>query len=831
MRSIAFDRRPALTTALLAGGTLAALVLLWGADSTLSRLVRLELSFLTLPVTLCGALLTLGGLTLLLRGTEFTTRVALRRTGRPVTRVVRLDGALPGIHRMLTDLAWTALGLGLLSSASALPGVISDHQWVPDIAPVAHYLGGFDSLAVWGALILAPFLAARALATVRPDVGAIIRFPRAQLAAFGAAYALLGVDGVLSAAFGLGGAWPLLGFGLALALSCAASAIRRAMAIRPREGPPGLRRALYVTEAAWPVALWVATVALARAAERAATEPGIVGPGSVDASYLEVLHSLSVVQTLAVLLPFALIHYGRVLWPAVARIVRAPIGYLALLAVAYVLCSDSGVLATAFAVDVSGILTSLIGAAVLSYAASALRNVARIDARQRYVLLAMGALRALSALAAAAAVAVVVGAALIHLPAASVVLLERPGTRDVWERFLPLVAGFYEARYSVAWLSFAATAMFLLIRVMRGQIPVRYQALLSAVSYVVVGCLTWLIASGLSEFGHGFPFAGAIAAAGMCSLALTCLASYAASASNPTVADVAGWLSASRLRAFMLGAAATFYVLLLRPVVYEVVGLAALYEYIALLALLLAVLMSVVNRLRVFASPPETAEPGWADWHHHRQALERKVDPRAALPAALQRRFLDLGDWRPLWVYLLALLYRSGTSLDAMVAVCRSLRHGGVTPLVWTILGRSRRESARTAALERALDTAGRALADSAPPLERVNEDDVRRLGASYVNSGTDPEPLAVALIVAHCQGGDDPEEAVDRWFLLLDTPAPFLERFAAPWGRSTGSPRTAPERLELVNGAISLLFGDAPQRSTPPPRGPLETNVVGGNT
>ena len=832
MRRIAIRHRAALTAVLLAGGTLAALVLLQGADGPLSRLVRLDLGFLALPVTLCGALLTLGRLALLLRGTEFAARVALRQTtGRPATRVLRLEEALPAIHRMLTDLGWAALGLGLLSSVSALPGVISDHPWAPDIASAAYYLGGFDSLTVWGALILAPFIAARAVATVRPDVGAIIAFPRAHLATFGAAYALLGVDGALAAAFGLGGAWPLLGFGLALALSYAASAIRRAVAIGSRDGLRGLRAARYVTEAAWPVALWLATLALARAAERASTGPGSAGPGAVDASYLEVLHSLSVEQTLAVLLPFALIHYGRVLWSAAARIVGAPTGYLAVLAVAYVLFAESGVLATAFAVDVSGMLTALMGAAVLCYAASALRNVARIDVRQRYMLLALGALRALSALAVAGAVAVVVGAALIHLPPASVVLLERPGTRDFWEGFLPLVAGLYEARYSFAWLAFTAAAMSLLIRDMSGQIAVRYQPLLSAVSFAVVGCLSWLIASGVSEFGHGFPFAGAIAAAGMCSLALSRLASYAAPSRNPTVAEVAGWLSASRVRAFTLGAAPAFYVLLLRPVVYELVELAFLYEYVALLALLLAVLMSVVNRLRVVAGPPEAAQPGWADWQHHRQALDRKVDPRAALPDAMRRRFLDVGDWRPLWVYLLALLYRSGTSMDAMVAVCRSLRRGGVTPLAWTILGRGRRESARTAALERALDTAGRALAESAPQLERLSEDDVRRLGAPYVDRGADPEPLAVALIVAHCQRGADPDEAVDRWFSLLDTPAPFLERFTLPWGRSAGRPRTAPERLDLVNGAIASLFGDAPQQSTPPSRGPLETSVAGSNT
>ena len=814
MRNAALAQRPAVATALLAGGTLVALVVLWGTDSPLSRLARLDLSFLTLPVALCGTLLALGRLALWLRGTEFAERVTLRApTGRRAARTLPLAATLPVAHRLLTDLGWAALGLGLLSSVSALPGMVSDHPWAPDIASLGLYLGGFDSLAAGGIFLLAPFIAARAIAEVRPHVGAVVGFPWAHLAALGAAYALLGVDGALSTAFALSGAWALLGFGLALGSSYAASVIRRVLAVSPPERLPELRRALHAAEAAWLAASLAGITALGLAAERASTDPGAAGPGSVDASYAAVLHSLSVVQVLAVLLPFALIHYAGVLRPCVARILGTPIGHLASLAVVYVVFSGSGVLSTAFAVDVSGMLTVLIVATVLSYAAAVLRNVAKMDVPKGYGLLTANASGVLSALAVAAALALVVGTALAHLPIANAVLLDRPGTRDLGEDLLPFLGGFHEARYSIAWLSFAAAAMLLLPRVLSGQTARRHHAILTAVSYFAVGCLTWLTASGLSAFGHGFTFGGAIAAAGMFSLALTRLASYATASSNPAVADIAGWLAASQARGFVSGAAVAFYMLLLRPVVYEMLWLAALYEYIALLILLLAVLMNVVNRLRVVANTPGAPESGWSDWSHHRQVLESKADPRAALTDAMRQRFMDRGDWRPLGVYLLGLLYRSEASLSAMAAVCRSLRRGAVTPLAWNILGRSRRTSTRTAALEHALDTAGWALASSAPQLEPVHEDDVRRAGASYIDRGTDPEPLAVALIVAHCQRGDDPQEAVDRWFSLLDTPDHFMERLTRPWGRSNTKVGTALHRQGLVNDAIALLFEDA----TPP--------------
>ena len=806
MRTATLAQRPAMAAALLAGGTLVALVLLWGEGSPLSRLVRLDLGFLFLPVALLGVLLALARLTLWLQGTGVAGRVVWRlRTRRATDRVLRLDEVLPVASRALTDLGWAALGLGVLASASELPGVIAGHPWTPDVASLGPYLGGLDSLAPWGIVLLAPFIAARAVTDIRPEIAALVGFPWRHLAAFVAAYAVLGDNGALSTAFALDGAVALLAFALAVGLSYAALVIRRLMAVRPPERLPGLHRALYAAEAAWIVVLWGAMALLALAA-------GNVSTASVDASYAAVLRSLSLVQTLAVLLPFALIHFAGVLRPAVASILGTPVGHLALLAALYAVFSGSGVVSTAFEVDVSGMFATLILASALSYAAMVLRNVASIEVPERYAMPAANASRALSALALAAALALVVGTGLAHLPVANAVLLDRPGTRELGESLLPFLGGFHAARYSIAWLVFTATAMLLLPRVLEGHALPRYRAVLWAVSYFAVGCLTWLTATGLSAFGHGFTFGGAIAAAGMFSLALTRLAQYAAASSNPGVADVAGWLVASQVRCFVFGGALAFYVLLLRPVIYEMLWFAALYEYVALLVLLLAVLMAVVNRLRLVANTSGTAEPAWTDWSHHQQVLESKPDPRAELADALRQRFVDRGDWRPLWVYLFGLLYRGGASLDAMLAVCRFLRRGAAAPPVWYFLDRNGRRSKRLTALEHALDTAGRALAAPVPQIGPVSEDDVRKAAASFIDWGTDPVPLAVALTVAHCQRGNDPEETVDRWFSLLDAPDPLLERLVRPWGRSNARVGAALRRFNLVDSAIASLFEDATQ-------------------
>ena len=828
MRIRVIANRLATAAVLLSGAAVAAFLLFGDANHELSDLVGIEVGFVTWPVGLCVGLMTIGRLCLWLSNSELAAHVSVRRSHESAAIPMRLADVLVGIHRLLTDVGWAALVLGLLSSVTEWPGLQVNHQAAAESVAPAHYLGGLESFVAWSALLLATFITARAVATVRPEVGTIVGWPVMPLAGFGIAYGLLADNGALAAAFGLDGTLPLLGFALMAALAWAASAIGRALVIWPDRRSRSLRWLRAISETAWPLALFGAVVALASEAERVSTQTRFTGPGSVDASYLEVLHSHTLIESLALFIPFALINYVRARGPSVASVVGAPSRHLALIAIAYILFADSGVIATAFAVEFPWMLRALVGATALVYAASTLRNVANLRVRRSYLKLALNGLQALSAAASAAAPAAVVLATLHYLPAAGVELLELPATRSFWEGLLPLVAGLYEARLAIAGSLFITTAMLLLIRSMSGQISLRVEALMSAVSYLVAGCLIWIIATDLAENGHGFTFVGAVGAAGMFSLALSRLASSLAASSSPALADIAGWLSASWVRAFILGAAAMFYVLLLRPVVYAQVGLAALYEYIALLALLLAVLFSVVNRLRVVASPDEAVDRGGDSWRRHQQALEHKDDTRAALPDAMRQQYLEHGDWRPLWVYLLALLYRSETSVATIVTVCETLRRGAGTPLASVTLSHSRKRRARSTVLKLALDTAGQALADSPAQRERLSEDGIRGLGASYIENGADPVPLVVALIVAQCQRGDRPEDAVERWFYLLDTSNPVLDWLKPRWGRLAGKPRSAAQRQNLVNEAIASFSDKAPQDRRIPPRDRFAGDTVG---
>ena len=228
--------------------------------------------------------------------------------------------------------------------------------------------------------------------------------------------------------------------------------------------------------------------------------------------------------------------------------------------------------------------------------------------------------------------------------------------------------------------------------------------------------------------------------------------------------------------------------------------------------------MRVLNHLREEDKATGPEAPAWTDWYHHQQVLEAKPDSRAAFTAALRRRFVDHGEWKALWIYLMGLLYRSEASLDSMREVCRPLRNSTVTPWFWKVLGRRKRDQTiRAAALEESLTILEQSLASSAMPLAAIHEDALRKAAVPFIESETEHNALAVALISAHCQRGDELVQAVNRWFHLLEVPD------ASPgWFTLFTSQRLRPDarmadrgqRLRLVDDAIHHLFFSEPARA-----------------
>ena len=811
MAEVVNVRRLLLTVAFLLAAVLSTWILLAGPGGRLDYWTGFDFHFLALPVILGGVLLLLNRVFVFIDlpavGQRITGRLGLTKDGGGVRG--SLVAAAPSVlTRLPLDLGRMVLALGLLSSVSQLPSTISRGAGGGDLASLSAHLQAFDSLASMGVFILLPFVLLRAAAEAWPAILQVLRFPRVRLAAFGTAYVLLADGGVLTVAYGLEGSRILMGLGMALGISYGASLLRQYLrTVQPRKLLILYRVALLIMEGGWMAALVLALVDLPSALALALADryPEGLIPHVLLAGTLDRLVAV-------VLLPIFLLRVVGVFLPVVDRIFGFPAFHLVLLLLVYVLFSQYGILAVASEANLAQAMAVLMQALILSYAAMVLRNIASLQAQGRYRRMWAKFCGVVGELAYPLPWAMLIWVSLNHLPVVNATLLDHAASRYTGEQLLPHFGVLFDIRNAAAILFYAAVLGLRMPKAQRVYVPERYAFLLPALVYSMAGYLAWTIGSQASSLGHGFLLAGAVTAVGMYSLAVSYLASMFASSSGGLLAEVAGWLAASKVRVLVLGMSLAFYGLLIRPVLYELLHLASLYEYAALLLLMLAVLMRVLNYERVVESAVVRDTPTWMDRTHHRQELENKPDRRTENAAALGLRFVDHGDWKPLWQYLMGLLFQGEASLDSMRQVCRPLRNGAATSWIWKILSRSgRNRTKRAAALEQALASVQEALASAGTPLSAIDEDAIREAAIPYIARGADHDVLAVALIAAHRQRGDDLQRAVDQWFQLLNAPDPSPGLFRWQRLRQKAKRQDEGHRRSLVERAISQLFGEGP--------------------
>ena len=799
-----------LIEALLAVGVAAGAFLILGSGGPFDQWTELDFHYLVQPLVLFGSLLLLSTLALWIQWMRLAPLLAfsLVIAGRP-QRV----SLLPVTQKSLLGAGWVALVSGLLASVPKLPETISAHPEAPDLTSLAPYLQAFDSLAIWVIVLMAPFIVVRAATEVWPWLGIMVVPPWSRLAVFGAAYVMLSGGGILSVALDFPGSTVLLLLGIAVAISYVASMLRVAAGVRlqPRQVLM-TRGSLLLAEAGWVVALLMALVALPSAVETVLAERSGSDAGSLS-PYLQLMESLARLSVIA-LTPFALVRATSVFWPLAGRIVGFPIGRLGTVALAYLLFSNQGILSTELELPLGQIMLVLTLAMGASYLGSTLMNVASLRTPLSLGPIVVTAALIGTSLAAALAPAMVIWVVLNHLPVASARLLEHSSTSTFAATYLPYFANFFEVRYAIAGLYLAIAVAVTLPKALVDPASLRYQALVSAIGHSAAGCLAWSLGFALADLGYAYVVIGATTALGLFFLALAQLASYGTNSASPIAADTAKWLSESKVRSFALGASIAFYGVFLRPVVYDVMWFAALYEFLAVLVMVLGFLVYVGRRVRTKVDAPETPSPSWAKWLHHEQVLNTKVDPRSEFMSRLQYGFVQHGDWKPLWTYLIGLLYRNQAPLGAVRAMGRPLRTSVFSRGHRLSLGEQRRARAkRSAAFLESLEAAERALATPSRSLSRVDEQALRQAAVPYVESGTEPEALTAALLAAHSQKGDDLEAMTDHWFPLVNTPEPSTRWFHPPWVRSRIRTKNKGIRLKMVDEAVSYFFTETSER------------------
>ena len=654
-------------------------------------------------------------------------------------------------------------------------------------------------------------------------------FPGRRLIVLGTGYVILGNGGFLSAAFGFSGSRAMLALAVIVGLPYLASVLRRVseMPLRRRYMIP-VRAGLVIADSGW-IALVVAVLgALPWLAEVLVDR----GPGGAVfvRPYLFVLDRLAP-WALAILAPFILVRVFAIFWPAVGMVFGFPLTRILMLAGAFIMFSGQGILSTAFGFPGPQVLLLLALAIGLSYLASVLRNVGRLTLPGRAGSLATNALPLAGCLAAAAAPALVTWAGLNFLPAVGAILLDHRLSHGIGQAAMPYFGGLYDVRYMAAGLCSALWLTAGLPNPLWSPAGIHLRPTIVAAGFWSSGCLAWIAGTSLASLGHAFPLLGAIMGLGLLSVALAQLAAYADSSSDSVVADTAGWLSRSKVRAFLLGAALASYALLLRPLFYEMMWFAVLYEWMVVMAVAVLAFSKVRRWLRDDTASPESGRPAWADWSRHEPDLDDRPDQRRELMPDLERRFVEFGEWRRLWVYLMGLLYRNNAPLEAVNPVFQPLRHtaasssGGGRLFGGQRKSRLRRQEALRESLQRSED----ALLASPRPWRAIGEAEFQEAAGPFVENGSGAESLVALLIAVYWQSGADLDRAIDRCYPVFNLaekpPRWFLSRLGLPpppWIRDRARRRSQEARQRLMDDVVSHLFGES---TAPPQNGMLDND------
>ena len=339
-----------------------------------------------------------------------------------------------------------------------------------------------------------------------------------------------------------------------------------------------------------------------------------------------------------------------------------------------------------------------------------------------------------------------------------------------------------------------------------------YMPLAKAVGYSTVGAVVWLIGAEIAELGHGFPLLGAAAACGFFAAGLSFMARYYTSNAVWAVSAVARLLAKSVYRTAFLGAFLALYGLLVRPLVYDVMWFAPIYEWMAVV--LFAAI--AINRMRSHARQqvlPEGGPPAeWPHWSRHVQTVEERRDLRLKGLVDLQKQYVETGRWGYLWRYMLGLLLRNRTPLEEIPAVFEPMRRNPETSTAWDPWPRKRVRAmrGRTSALAESLSRMDAVLKRSPEPLPEIEEERIRDLSRPFVADGSQPEALAVTLAAAYWQKGAPLDLAVALWFPVLTItdgrrggPLSLLR------SREGVDQRQKERRARIIDAALSHLFGD----------------------
>ena len=724
----------------------------------------------------------------------------------PILRTTAIaQGALLGI-------GWATIVAGLFTAIATLPAALSARPGVGDTDSLGNYLHIFGSLVKWGLLAGVFYGLLRAAKVMWPTVPReALAYPWRPLIVLAGAYVILSGGGLLEVAFNFPGTLVLIILAMALVLPYLASVLRGVVALNlPARVQRPTRILMLLIDIAWIVLVLGIMLSLPRIVGGI---PELQDEGALASvtPYLDIFDTLAF-WSIILLCPFIIVRAIAAFRPAVGEVFGFPMGRILLFAFALVGFSDSGIPATASSFPIPQLMPAMAAALIISYLALILRRVAQLGLPPWIAVPLTNIPPLIGASMPAISVSLVVWALLQSSPLISAPLLDNSATSSAGTTSLPYFAGLFEVRYALTAFVFVVVFTWSLPDSLWTPAGLRVRPIVAAVGFTAAGCLLWLAMAPLSGVGHVFPLSGAIVGAGLLTLGLSQLAGYYVDSPEPLYSGPAQWFTSSKVRGFIVGAAVAFYGMLLRPLVYETLWFAAVYEWIVVFAIAVWAMFKIRGSLKSFVETAEAAPLSWTSWNRHEQHFEDRPDPRRILVSRWQRRFIESGEWASLWSYLMVLLCRNNAPPQSVQAVFRPLRDSVAAPSRKGFFrrGGDRDSNRRQGALTTSLRNAEQALSNPPSLPAAVDAAAVSEVSPTYIESGSESEAVAATVIAAYRRRGAEINSAVALWFPLVnvvDTPPRW---FQPPWVRSRTRRRAQERRRQLVEGAISHLAGEA---------------------
>ncbi len=548
-------------------------------------------------------------------------------------------------------------------------------------------------------------------------------------------------------------------------------------------------------------------------------------PGGLDVSevrpYLDVFESMApwAFWTLATV---ALVRTITTLATVVGRI--APVPYVRLMGLggAYLLMAKDGVLATGFQFRSPQLLLMVALAFGLPYLASVLNRAFaefKTDSTPKgfksHLLSMLPKLVSVSA--GGCAGAALTWGLLNSLPELSAALLAHGLTSGFGESSLLHFGQLYDLRHL-----FSASVLVLVAGTRLPHDPesnsvTNYRPYVTAVGLTLAGYACWLLGARLAPLGHGYLLIGGSVAVGLFFVALGELTYYVQLTSLESVSRVANWLTQSRVRAFLTGGSIGSYFLLFRPLFYEILWFAQLFEWVVVVAITVIVLKGITDRVKSSVVSENREPDPWMSWARHGQTVKVLPDARFEAILSLHRLFLETGNWRPIWTYLLGLMFRNGVRPEDAQSVFLPLSEYSASSgnkLFYAGLGSKRGK--REEVLLETYQVARVALSHPSIHVDTIDEQVLRAIGEPFAKEDGRPDSLAVMLAATYWQSGASLTHAIELWFPLIALKDFRPRWFYGPRARTEIRQRNRVRRQRIVDGAIAHLFGEDTEECLP---------------